>query len=68
MIKKIIKTKKLKTIMIINGNQKDKFRRKHIVKITFRKKECCNLKISYLPPVWCVIQVMVFKKKKKDSN
>jgi len=29
--------------MIINGNQKDKFRRKHIVKITFRKKECKDL-------------------------
>jgi hypothetical protein len=27
---------------IINGNQKDKFKRKHIVKITFRKKGCCQ--------------------------
>jgi len=27
---------------IINGNQKDKFKRKHIVKITFRKKGCCE--------------------------
>jgi hypothetical protein len=27
---------------IIKGNQKDKFRRKHIVKITFRKKGYCQ--------------------------
>jgi hypothetical protein len=33
----IIKNK-LKIIRIIKGNQKNKFRRKHIVKLTIRKK------------------------------
>jgi hypothetical protein len=37
--------------MIINGNQKDKFRRKHIVKITFRKKECKDL--LFAPSMGC---------------
>lgn len=31
---------KLKTIRIINGNHKDKFKEKHIVKEIFRKKWC----------------------------
>jgi hypothetical protein len=35
----IIKNK-LKIIRIIKGNQKNKFRRKHIVKLTIRKKVC----------------------------
>jgi hypothetical protein len=36
------KKKKLKTIRIISGNQKDKFKKKHIIKVIFRKKECCK--------------------------
>ena len=32
----------MKTIRIINSNHKDKFRRKHIVKVTFCKKGCCK--------------------------
>jgi len=35
---KIRNTKKLKTIRIIDGNQKDKFRKKHIIKVIFHKK------------------------------
>lgn len=30
------------TIRIINGNHKDKFRRKYILKIIFCKKGCCK--------------------------
>ena len=28
--------------MVIDNNQKDKFMKKYIVKITFRKKLCCK--------------------------
>jgi hypothetical protein len=33
--------------MIINDNHKDKIKRKHIVKITFRKKGCCKSDVVF---------------------